>query len=278
MYFARQLIQTTATRQVEEERVMAAINSVAELTREGDIAVLTINSPPVNALSADVRDGLRDGVGQAAADPAVKAIVLICAGRTFIAGADISEFGKPPEGRHACPKCKPQSRTPEAGHRRHARHGARRRLRGRAGLPLPRRRALGQIWPAGDQARPHSRRRRHAAPAAPDRRREGARRHPVGNAVRRRAGARNGASSTRSPRRASCARARSPSPARSSTEKVPLQQGARPRRQDRRRRAASRRSSRRSARPTRGNSAASRPGRRRSGRCRTRSTCRSTRA
>ena len=98
MYFARQLIQTTATRQVEEERVMAAINSVTELTREGDIAVLTINSPPVNALSEDVRNGLRDGARQAAADPAVKAIVLICAGRTFIAGADISEFGKPPKG------------------------------------------------------------------------------------------------------------------------------------------------------------------------------------
>jgi len=74
---------------------MAAINSVTELTREGDIAVLTIDSPPVNALSEDVRNGLRDGARQAAADPAVKAIVLICAGRTFIAGADISEFGKP---------------------------------------------------------------------------------------------------------------------------------------------------------------------------------------
>ena len=77
---------------------MAAINSVADLTREGDIAVVTINSPPVNALSADVRNGLRNGVDQAAADPAVKAIVLICGGRTFIAGADISEFGKPPKG------------------------------------------------------------------------------------------------------------------------------------------------------------------------------------
>jgi len=74
---------------------MAAINSVTELTREGDIAVLTIDSPPVNALSEDVRNGLRDCARQAAADPAVKAIVLICAGRTFIAGADISEFGKP---------------------------------------------------------------------------------------------------------------------------------------------------------------------------------------
>src|SRR6202789_3339735 len=77
---------------------MAAISSVADLTLEGDIAVLTIDSPPVNALSAAVRDGLRDGMRQAGADPAVKAIVLICGGRTFIAGADISEFGKPPKG------------------------------------------------------------------------------------------------------------------------------------------------------------------------------------
>ena len=78
---------------------MAAINSVAELTIDGDVAVVTINSPPVNALSQTVRDGLKRGVEAAEADPAVKAIVLICAGRTFIAGADISEFGKP----HAAP-------------------------------------------------------------------------------------------------------------------------------------------------------------------------------
>ena len=77
---------------------MAAINAVTDLTREGDIALVTINNPPVNALSADVRNGIRDGVTQAATDPAVKAIVVICAGRTFIAGADISEFGKPPKG------------------------------------------------------------------------------------------------------------------------------------------------------------------------------------
>ena len=77
---------------------MAAINAVTDLTREGDVAVLTIDSPPVNALSAHVRNGIRDGVAQAAADPAVKAVVLICAGRTFIAGADISEFGKPTTG------------------------------------------------------------------------------------------------------------------------------------------------------------------------------------
>src|SRR5271165_5740723 len=75
---------------------MAAINPVADLTIDGDIATVTINSPPVNALSQAVRDGLKRGVEAAAANEAVKAIVIICAGRTFIAGADITEFGKPP--------------------------------------------------------------------------------------------------------------------------------------------------------------------------------------
>lgn len=72
---------------------MAAMSAVVDLSVDGDIGVLTIDSPPVNALSAAVRDGLAAGVAAAVADPAVKAIVLHCAGRTFIAGADISEFG-----------------------------------------------------------------------------------------------------------------------------------------------------------------------------------------
>jgi len=77
---------------------MAAINAVTDLSKDGDIAVLTLNSPPVNALSAPVRDGLYEGFKQAIADPAVKAVVLICEGRTFIAGADISEFGGAQKG------------------------------------------------------------------------------------------------------------------------------------------------------------------------------------
>ncbi len=79
---------------------MPSINPVAELAIDGDVATVTINSPPVNALSQLVRDGLKRGVEAAEADPAVKAIVIICAGRTFIAGADISEFGKPPAAPH----------------------------------------------------------------------------------------------------------------------------------------------------------------------------------
>ena len=77
---------------------MTAINPVADLSKDGDVAVLTLNSPPVNALSAAVRDGLAEGFREAIADASVKAIVLVCDGKTFIAGADISEFGKAPKG------------------------------------------------------------------------------------------------------------------------------------------------------------------------------------
>jgi 3-hydroxyacyl-CoA dehydrogenase len=75
---------------------MTAITKSVDLDRRGRVAVLTVNNPPVNALSQHVRQGLRDGVQQAIADGAVSAIVITCAGRTFIAGADITEFGKPP--------------------------------------------------------------------------------------------------------------------------------------------------------------------------------------
>jgi 3-hydroxyacyl-CoA dehydrogenase len=75
---------------------MTAITERVALDRRGPVAVLTVDNPPVNALAHAVRLGLRDGLRQAAADPGVTAIVLACAGRTFIAGADITEFGKPP--------------------------------------------------------------------------------------------------------------------------------------------------------------------------------------
>src|SRR5947207_10928131 len=77
---------------------MTAVNDVTDLSREGEIAIVTLNSPPVNALSANVRDGLAEGFRRAVADLEAKAIVLICEGKTFIAGADITEFGKPPRG------------------------------------------------------------------------------------------------------------------------------------------------------------------------------------
>jgi 3-hydroxyacyl-CoA dehydrogenase len=75
---------------------MTAITKSVDLDRRGRVAVLTVNNPPVNALSQHVRQGLHEGVRQAVADAAVSAIVITCAGRTFIAGADITEFGRPP--------------------------------------------------------------------------------------------------------------------------------------------------------------------------------------
>jgi 3-hydroxyacyl-CoA dehydrogenase len=63
---------------------------------EEGVAVLTLNNPPVNALSQGVRQGLKEGVEKALTDDSAKAIVIFCEGRTFIAGADISEFSSGP--------------------------------------------------------------------------------------------------------------------------------------------------------------------------------------
>ncbi|MDA9848816.1 3-hydroxyacyl-CoA dehydrogenase NAD-binding domain-containing protein [Luminiphilus sp.] len=64
--------------------------------RQGQIGVIRVNNPPVNALSHAVRSGIMDALATAA-DDASLAVVLACDGRTFIAGADITEFGKPPQ-------------------------------------------------------------------------------------------------------------------------------------------------------------------------------------
>ncbi|MFT4151143.1 MAG: 3-hydroxyacyl-CoA dehydrogenase NAD-binding domain-containing protein [Paracoccaceae bacterium] len=74
--------------------------SIVTIARDGEIAIVTIDNPPVNALSAALRQGLWDAVAVLDADPGVRAVVLICAGRTFIAGADVTEFGKPPMEPH----------------------------------------------------------------------------------------------------------------------------------------------------------------------------------
>lgn len=70
--------------------------TVATVEVEGEIGILTIDSPPVNALGLNARTGLAEGFTELFGNAAVKAVVMICAGRTFFAGADISEFGKPP--------------------------------------------------------------------------------------------------------------------------------------------------------------------------------------
>ncbi len=61
-----------------------------------DILVVTSNNPPVNALGAAVRQGLVAAIEQAEGDDSIKAVVIRCEGQTFFAGADITEFGKPP--------------------------------------------------------------------------------------------------------------------------------------------------------------------------------------
>jgi 3-hydroxyacyl-CoA dehydrogenase len=66
--------------------------------RHGDVLVIISNNPPVNALGAAVRTGLQAGLQEGLADDSIKAMVIRCDGRTFFAGADITEFGKPMQG------------------------------------------------------------------------------------------------------------------------------------------------------------------------------------
>jgi 3-hydroxyacyl-CoA dehydrogenase len=74
------------------------MNELVKLSRDGEVAIVTIDNPPVNALSPGVPEGIRSSIEAAAKDPDVKAVVIIGAGATFIAGADIHEFGKMTSG------------------------------------------------------------------------------------------------------------------------------------------------------------------------------------
>jgi len=74
------------------------MNQTVTFEKRGHIGIIQVDNPPVNALSSAVRQGLLDAIGQANADGELKAVVLACRGRTFIAGADITEFGQPPKG------------------------------------------------------------------------------------------------------------------------------------------------------------------------------------
>jgi 3-hydroxyacyl-CoA dehydrogenase len=75
------------------------MSDLVQVTKIGDIAVITINNPPVNALSPGVPEGIADAIERIGNDPGVKAAVLIGGGRTFVAGADIKEFGKMTSGK-----------------------------------------------------------------------------------------------------------------------------------------------------------------------------------
>jgi 3-hydroxyacyl-CoA dehydrogenase len=70
------------------------MNQIVTLTRHQEIAIVTIDNPPVNALGPGVPEGIESAVAEANVDSAISAIVLIGAGQSFIAGADIREFGK----------------------------------------------------------------------------------------------------------------------------------------------------------------------------------------
>jgi len=72
--------------------------SIVTTEKHDDVLVIVANNPPVNALGAAVRQGLVAGIEQALGDDSVKAVVIRCDVRTFFAGADITEFGKPPVG------------------------------------------------------------------------------------------------------------------------------------------------------------------------------------
>src|ERR1700677_4192104 len=75
------------------------MSDLVQLTKDGEIAIITIHNPPVNALSPGVPQGISEAIEQIANDGSVRAAVLIGGGRTFVAGADIKEFGKLASGR-----------------------------------------------------------------------------------------------------------------------------------------------------------------------------------
>ncbi|MCH2164304.1 MAG: 3-hydroxyacyl-CoA dehydrogenase NAD-binding domain-containing protein [Marinovum sp.] len=73
---------------------------VVSVTHQGAIAIVTIDNPPINATGQAIRQRLMDAIATTEADDSLRAVVLICAGRTFIAGADVREFDKPPQEPH----------------------------------------------------------------------------------------------------------------------------------------------------------------------------------
>jgi 3-hydroxyacyl-CoA dehydrogenase len=141
----------------------------AEYKVHGDVAVITLNNPPVNGLGFDPPGHRRRPGESANADAAVKAIVLTGAGKAFSGGADIKEFGTP----KAMQEPNLLSRDPRAIENVGQAGGGRRaqRLPWAAGwswrwAATTASRRPAAMWPARSEAGPDARRRRHAAPAA----------------------------------------------------------------------------------------------------------------
>src|SRR6202140_697384 len=78
-----------------------AMSDLVQLTKDEDVAIITINNPPVNALGPAVSEGISQAIKEVSQDASVRAAVVIGAGRTFVAGADIKEFGKITSGKTA---------------------------------------------------------------------------------------------------------------------------------------------------------------------------------
>ena len=77
------------------------MSDLVQLTKDKDVAIITINNPPVNAFGPAVSEGISQAIKEITQDESVKAAVIIGAGRTFVAGADIKEFGKITSGKTA---------------------------------------------------------------------------------------------------------------------------------------------------------------------------------
>ena len=148
-----------------EDLMAKAMTGPISTRRHGDVLIICSNNPPVNALSTPVRQGLVDAIGEAEGDESVRAVVVACEGRTFFAGADITEFGKPPRDPwlpQVVDTIENCSKPVVAAIHGTALGGE---LRSRARLPLSRRGQVGEARNSGSEARTSSRRGRHPAAA-----------------------------------------------------------------------------------------------------------------
>ena len=143
---------------------------VVTLQSCGNVLVVTVDNPPVNALGVDVRHGLMNAIDAAERDAAVAVVLMVGAGRTFIAGADIREFGKPPQPPSLPDVCNriESCSKPVVAASTEARSAAGSRSRCRRTTAW--RWRIGQARTARSHAGAASRRGRHATRTAPDRR------------------------------------------------------------------------------------------------------------